>query len=58
MQLSKKPKTFCCFFIVFLESTLNFEHFEIKGPVSANPSGVNKKLSRSVKKSRSGQKTV
>ena len=24
-QLSKKPKTFCCNFIAFLEFTLNFE---------------------------------
>ena len=30
MQLSKKPKTFCCIFIAFLESALNFEHFEKK----------------------------
>ena len=29
MQLSKKPNTFCCFFIAFLESTCNFEHFEL-----------------------------
>ena len=28
IQLSKKPKTFCCIFKPFLESTLNFEHFE------------------------------
>ena len=28
MQLSEKPKTFFKFFIAFLESTLNFEHFE------------------------------
>ena len=28
MQLSEKPKTFCQFFIAFLESSLNFEHFE------------------------------
>ena len=28
MQLSRKSKTFCQFFIAFLESTLNFEHFE------------------------------
>ena len=27
MQLSKKPKTICAFFIAYLESTLNFEHF-------------------------------
>ena len=30
MQLSQKPNTFCCFFIAFLESKLNFEHFEEK----------------------------
>ena len=30
MQLSGKLKTFSGFFIVFLESTLNFEHFEKK----------------------------
>ena len=30
MQLSEKPKTFCRLFIAFLESTLNFEHFETK----------------------------
>ena len=30
MQLSKKPKWFCSIFIAFLESTLNFEHFERK----------------------------
>ena len=30
MQLCQKPKAFCCFFIAFLESTLNFEHFEKK----------------------------
>ena len=30
MQLSKKPKTFCCFFIAILEFTLKFEHFEKK----------------------------
>ena len=28
MQLSEKPKIFCCFFTAFLESALNFEHFE------------------------------
>ena len=28
MQLSKKPKIFCVNFIAFLESTLNFKHFE------------------------------
>ena len=28
MQLSKKPKVFCCIFITLLESTLNLEHFE------------------------------
>ena len=30
MQLSKKPKIFCCLFMAFLESTLNFKHFEKK----------------------------
>ena len=30
LQLSRKPKAFYCNFIVFLESTLNFEHFETK----------------------------
>ena len=30
MQLSEKPKKVCGFFIAFLESTLNFEHFEKK----------------------------
>ena len=29
MQLSEKPKTLCQFFITFLESTLNFEYFEV-----------------------------
>ena len=30
LQLSEKLKTFSQFFIAFLESTLNFEHFEKK----------------------------
>ena len=30
MQLSEKPKTFSQIFIAFLESTLNFKHFETK----------------------------
>ena len=30
MQLSEKPKTYFQFSIAFLESTLNFEHFEKK----------------------------
>ena len=30
MQLAKKLKTFSQFFIAFLKSTLNFEHFEEK----------------------------
>ena len=30
MQWSKKPKKFSCYFIAFLESKLNFEHFETK----------------------------
>ena len=28
VQLSKKPNIFFCFFIGFLESALNFEHFK------------------------------
>ena len=27
MQLSKKPKTFCCNFVAVLKFTLNFENF-------------------------------
>ena len=30
MQISRKLKTFCGFFIVFLKSTLNLEYFERK----------------------------
>ena len=30
MQLSKKPKSFCCIFIAYLEPTLDFEYFEKK----------------------------
>ena len=30
MQLSKKPKIFCCNFIAFSESKLDSEHFEKK----------------------------
>ena len=30
MQLSKKLKAFCCFFIAFLEFTLNFDHLKKK----------------------------
>ena len=30
MELSEKPKTFCRFYVAFLESTLNFEHYELK----------------------------
>ena len=29
MQLSTKVKAFCCIFIVFLESSLSFEYFQI-----------------------------
>ena len=36
MQLSEKPNHFCQFFIVFLESTLTFEHFEINEPHSSS----------------------
>ena len=32
MQLFEKPKIFSCIFIAFLESTLNFEHFEKNDP--------------------------
>ena len=34
MQLAKKLKTFSQFFIAFLKSTLNFEHFERKKKMS------------------------
>ena len=30
MQLSKKPKMFCCYFIAFLRSIFNFQRFENK----------------------------
>ena len=30
VQSSKKPKTFCCRYIAFMESSLNFEYFEKK----------------------------
>ena len=30
IQLSEKRKTFSQFFVLFLESTSNFKHFEIK----------------------------
>ena len=41
MQLSGKLKTFSGFFIAFLESTLNFEHFEKKNePHSSSISEV------------------
>ena len=30
MILSQKPNTFCCFFIAFMESTLNGKYFEKK----------------------------
>ena len=30
MQLSGKPKIFCSFFIAFLKSTLNLQHFQKK----------------------------
>ena len=36
MQLSEKPKTFFEFFIAFLESKVNFEHFEKKKNESHN----------------------
>ena len=40
MQLSKKLKVAGCFFIAFLESTLNFEHFEKKEPHSLSISEI------------------
>ena len=30
IQLSEKPKRFCCFFIGFLEFKLNLQHFQKK----------------------------
>ena len=36
MLLSKKPNTFCCFFIAYLESTCNFAHPEKNEPYSLN----------------------
>ena len=40
MQLSKNSKTFHCFFIAFLESTLNFENFEKIEPRSLSISEI------------------
>ena len=40
MQLSEEPKTFYQCFIAFLESTLNFEHFEKKEPHSLSISEI------------------
>ena len=40
MQLSKKAKIFCCIFISFLKSTLNFEHFEKKKKKKKGPSSL------------------
>ena len=40
MQLSEKPKAFSQIFIAFLESTLNFKHFEKKEPHSSSISEV------------------
>ena len=45
MQLSKKPKSFCCIFIAYLEPTLDFEYFEKekkkkKGPHSLSISEI------------------
>ena len=34
MQLSKKVKVFCYIFIVFLESSLSFEHFQINKQIN------------------------
>ena len=38
MQLSQKMKTVLCLLIAFLESTLNFEHFEKNEPHSSSTS--------------------
>ena len=40
MQLFEKPKAFCCIFIAFLESTLNFEHFDKRKRPSVSISEV------------------
>ena len=40
MQLSKKPKTFCCIFIPFLKSLLNFEHLKKNKPHSLSISEI------------------
>ena len=41
MQLSKKPKIFCCIFLKFLEPTLNFQCFGKKNePHRSSISGV------------------
>ena len=40
MQLSEKPKTFSQIFTAFLESTLNFKHFEKNEPHSSSIFGV------------------
>ena len=37
MELSEKSKTFCRFYVVFLESILNFEHFELKKKKKKEP---------------------
>ena len=36
MQLSEKPKTFCDFFIEFLESAMNFENCQAKLNLTAS----------------------
>ena len=40
MQWSQEPKAFCSNLIAFLESTLNFEHFEKNKPNSLNISEI------------------
>ena len=40
MQLSRKPKTFSRIFIAFLETTLNFKHFEKNEPHSSSISEI------------------
>ena len=48
-QLSEKPKIFCCIFIAFLESTLNFEHFEKRKRPSVSISEVKTRLLKCIK---------
>ena len=40
MQLCEKSKTFCCFFIAFLESALNLQHFQKKKKIELHSFSV------------------